>query len=110
MLKSKCTVHRATESVGKYREKTNAYSAAASDVAIGFDVQPLGATDQGAGDAPRGMRAAYLENAADVNEQDVLEVTAGEHVGKCYRVVALQRPRNHHTEVELEPFNPAGLT
>ena len=62
--------------------------------------------DIGAGEAEVGEFAGGMLAAANVAQGDVLHMKAGPEEGRWYRILVDPfKPRNHHTELELERYH-----
>lgn len=100
-------VHRPTESKGALRDITKTYTAvgAAPTTPNAAIVPPkLRLTDYGPGEQAAGSLEAYMAAGADVQADDVLDVTSGPEAPVKLRVLSATRPRGHHTELQLEPW------
>jgi hypothetical protein len=58
----------------------------------------------GPGETVRGREEVYLGIWVDVQERDVVRLTAGPEAGRTFRAVGVTRPRGHHVEAMVEPI------
>lgn len=103
------TCHRATESKGAdFREVTRTWAAvaAATDFELALQVNREAREDAGPGERVRGEYNGYCEDAEiDVQEGDVLDVTAGPDSPATLYVEQVYRPANDHAEFVLSSWD-----
>lgn len=105
LLDHTCTIYRPTESTNALREKANSYASIATGQPLTVQLDQLDRQDEGAGEQPTGQGDGFMSVGANVQAEDVIVLTSGPESPRTLRVVSLTRPRGHHTELILEPFN-----
>jgi hypothetical protein len=99
------TVYRKNQTRGpKFREAKPGWAAVAgtAGTAVGIQVRRERREDGGPGEAVAGEYKGFSNDPdLDVQEGDVLDVTAGPESPATLKVEEAYRPRNHHTELVL---------
>lgn len=97
------TVWRSTESRGALREVTRSWSKVAGAIGTRMGVQPRRERrqDTGGGERVTGEYAGYGPAGLDVQEGDVVQVTAGPEAPCSLLVDAASRPLGHHLEATM---------
>lgn len=108
LLDHTVTVHRRSEARDAYGDVVVTWPAVAGMTGAQAGVQRRGArlVDQGAGVEEEGTHDVFMLPHADVQADDVLEVTAGPEMAASplLRVLSVARPRGHHTELAAEKW------
>lgn len=103
------TAHRKTETKGPdFREVRRGWNpvAAATDFELGLQVNREARQDAGPGERVRGEYNGYCADAGiDVQEGDVLDVTAGPDSPAQLYVEQAYRPANDHAEFVLSSWD-----
>lgn len=108
-------IWRPAETRGTYREPDDDYSAVTTPTRPNGCMTPASGSlsNAGAGEKDVGRKDWFLDKLCDVRERDVLEITAGPHLGSRWRVDGQPDkpsagPRNsgvfHHWEVVTVPW------
>jgi hypothetical protein len=96
------TVWRATESAGTLRSVTRTWSAGTrTSLPAAIQVRGERQGDTGGGERTTGTYLGFMRAGADVQEGDILQVTAGPDNWGFLLVGGVSSPRGHHTELEL---------
>lgn len=107
LLDHTATVRRLSETLNEYREKVNTYTAQSNPVRIALVPPRETRSDLGAGDMERGLLEGYARANANIQKEDILEVTKGPEAPVNLRVLTLAHPRGHHVEFTCERFTGA---
>jgi len=103
LLDGRCRVWRHTEGATSFVPDT--LTPAAEERLYIAPVDPT-RLDRGAGMVDIERRMGFMRLGADIRAEDVLEVFAGPETGTTWRGAGRpQRPRSHHVEIVLEPWN-----
>jgi hypothetical protein len=96
------SVWRKTESTGTLRSVTRSWSnTGRTNVPAAIQTRSEKQGDTGGGERTTGTYLGFMRAAADVQEGDIIQVTAGPGSWGFLLVDGVDEPRGHHTELEL---------
>ena len=97
-------VYRLTETVDEYADAVNSYATQGDPLPCAIVPPKFRPAQTDAGAELQGVTEVYLAADADVEMNDVLDVTAGPEAPTKYIVLSTAHPRGHHTEARCAPF------
>lgn len=107
LLNHTVSVWRSTESTGTLGAVVRTWAVVATGLAAAIQVQEERWESAGPGEMTHGKYKGFLDVDADVEEGDVVEVTAGPGTFGFLKVHRVYRPRGHHTELTLSDTREA---
>lgn len=107
LFKHQVEVWRPTQTRGEFREVIDDFDRVTVPTRNNAEPVPpnMRLEDPGPGEASAGRVTWYMDRMTDVEEQDVLKVTAGPEAPSLWRVVSKAFPRAHHFELVVEPWH-----
>ncbi len=101
------TVYRPSETKGTHGAVSDTYAAISGETDVKALIQSRSEVlaDPGPGELVAGKYFGAMRVAADVQEQDVLDVTKGPESPLKLLVIGRTRPRGRHTELELRTWD-----
>lgn len=100
-------MHRLTETTDAGGERINSYAQQSGVERLAIVPPKETRADLGAGDRSRGLLQGFARSAANIAEEDILNVTKGPEAPVKLRVLTLAHPRGRHTEFTCERFTGA---
>jgi len=103
LLDHTVTVHRPTkgDDAGGMGSREDSWDSTRTGKAAAIQVKGESRDDTGGGERTTGSYLGFMAAGADVQEDDVIQVTAGPDSWGFLEVVGVSSPRGHHTELEL---------